>query len=84
MSTVLKQNWRRVLLGVGLICGGTITQYFLLNMTPYAIRTLHLPASTAMLGTISLGVGTIGALVGGRLGDIYGVKRSRLFRVSCC
>jgi MFS family permease len=76
MSTVLKQNWRRVLLGVGLICGGTITQYFLLNMTPYAIRTLHLPASTAMLGTISLGVvGTIGALVGGRLGDIYGVKR---------
>jgi MFS family permease len=76
ISTVLRQNWCGVLLGVGLICGGTITQYFLLNMTPYAIRTLHLPASTAMLGTISLGVvGAICALVGGRLGDLYGVKK---------
>ena len=28
---------------LAMVSGGTITQYFLLTMTPYAIRTLHLP-----------------------------------------
>lgn len=79
LAKVLQLNWHRVLLGVGLISGGTITQYFLINMTPYAIRTLHLSASAAMLGTVSLGIaGTIGALLGGRLGDRYGIKRVAL------
>ena len=55
LSTVLRSNWTRLLLGLALISGATITQYFLLTMTPYAIRTLHLPPSTAMLGTITLG-----------------------------
>ena len=63
LSTVLRSNWTRLLLGLGLISGATITQYFLLTMTPYAIRTLHLPPSTAMLGTMTLGViGCLGAL----------------------
>ena len=44
LSAVLRSNWRGVLLGLALISGGTITQYFLITMTPYAIRTLHLPA----------------------------------------
>ncbi len=56
LSTVLRTNWTRVLLGLALISGGTITQYFLIAMTPYAIRTLHLPASTAMLGSVTLGM----------------------------
>jgi hypothetical protein len=39
-------------------------------MTPYAIRTLDLPASSAMLGTITLGItGCLGALTGGVLAD---------------
>jgi MFS family permease len=75
VTTVLKRSWPAVLLGVGAVCGGTITQYFLINMTPYAIRTLHLKASAAMLGTVALGLaGAGGALVGGRLADRFGIK----------
>ena len=75
LSTVLRSNWTRLLLGLALISGATITQYFLSTMTPYAIRTLHLPPSTAMLGTMTLGViGCLGALAGGRLADRFGLR----------
>ena len=75
LSNVVRSNWTGLLLGLGLISGGTITQYFLLNMTPYAIRTLHLPDSTAMLGTVTLGIaGGAGALAGGLLADRWGIR----------
>ena len=75
LSAVLRSNWRGVLLGLALISGGTITQYFLITMTPYAIRTLHLPPSSAMLGAITLGItGCLGSLAGGVLGDRWGVR----------
>src|SRR5208283_2002366 len=75
LSTVVRSNWRRLLLALALISGGTITQYFLLVMTPYAIRTLHMPESSAMLGTVTLGVtGSIGALAGGLLADRWGIR----------
>ncbi len=75
ISVVLKENWVGVLVGVALIAGSTITQYFLINMAPYAIRTLHLPDAVAMLGAISVGLtGAAGALIGGFLGDRFGVK----------
>ena len=74
-ARVLRENWTGLLLGVALVSGGTITQYFLINMTPYAIRTLHLPDSTAMLGTVTLGVtGGLVALAGGLLADRFGVR----------
>jgi MFS family permease len=75
ISIVLKDYWFSVLLGVALIAGGTIMQYFLINMTPYAIRTLHLPDAAAMLGSISVGLtGAAGALIGGYLADRFGIK----------
>ncbi|HEY1888198.1 MAG TPA: MFS transporter [Roseiarcus sp.] len=75
LSSVIRSNWRSVLLGLALISGGTITQYFLITMTPYAIRTLHLPASSAMLGTITLGItGCLAALAGGALADRWGLR----------
>jgi MFS family permease len=75
LSAVIRSNWRGVLLGLALVSGGTITQYFLISMTPYAIRTLHLPASSAMLGTITLGItGCLGALAGGALADRWGLR----------
>jgi nitrate/nitrite transporter NarK len=44
-------------------------------MTHYAIRTLHLPASSAMLGAITLGItGCLGALAGGALADRWGAR----------
>ena len=75
LSAVIRSNWRGVLLGLALISGGTITQYFLITMTPYAIRTLHLPPSSAMLGAITLGItGCLGALAGGALADRWGIR----------
>jgi MFS family permease len=72
---VIRGNWRALLLGLGLVSGGTIAQYFLITMTPYAIRTLHLPESTAMLGTLVLGVtGGVGAVCGGMLADRVGAR----------
>ena len=44
-------------------------------MTPFAIRTLHLPPSTAMLGSVTLGItGCLGALAGGALADRWGIR----------
>ena len=75
LSTVIRSNWLGVLLSLAVISGGTITQYFLLTLTPYAIRTLHLPNSTAMLGAITLGItGCAGALAGGLLADRWGIR----------
>jgi predicted MFS family arabinose efflux permease len=63
------------LLGLAVISGGTITQYFLLTLTPYAIRTLHLPDSTARLGAVTLGItGCVGSLAGGLLADRWGIR----------
>ena len=75
LAAVIRSNWRGLLLGLALISGGTITQYFLITMTPYAIRTLHLPAWSAMLGAVTLGVtGCLGALAGGALADRWGLR----------
>jgi MFS family permease len=75
LSTVFGSNWPGLLLGLAFIAGGTITQYFLITMTPYAIRTLHLPDSSAMLGTVALGItGGLGALAGGTLADRWGIR----------
>jgi MFS family permease len=75
LSTVIRSNGLGVLLSLAVISGGTITQYFLLTLTPYAIRTLHLPDSTAMLGAVTLGItGCAGALAGGLLADRWGIR----------
>lgn len=76
LSTVLRTSWSRILLGLALISGATITQYFLIIMTPYAIRTLRLPPSVAMLGAVTLGItGALGALAGGEMADRWGLKK---------
>ena len=74
LSAVIRSNWRGVLLGLALISGGTITQYFLITMTPYAIRTLHLPASSAMLERSLQDHRLLGALTGGVLADRWGIR----------
>jgi MFS family permease len=44
VSIVVRSNWLGPLLGLALVSGSTITQYFPINMTPYRVRTLHLPS----------------------------------------
>ena len=75
LGEVIRSNWTGVVLSLAINCGGTVTQYFLLTLTPYAIRTLHLPDSAAMLGAVTLGItGCIGALAGGLLADRWGIR----------
>jgi MFS family permease len=58
-----------------LISGGTITQYFFIYMTTYAIQTLKLPATVALLVNLTIGIsGAVFALLGGVLGDRFGIK----------
>ena len=76
ISTVLRDQWVGMLLAIALIAGGTIMQYFLITLTPYAVRTLHLSDAAAMFGAIVLGVtGAIGSLIGGLLADRFGARR---------
>lgn len=65
----------RFLVAIAAVSGLTITVYFLLNLTPYAIRTLHLDPAVAMLATICTGVaGIVGSVYGGWLADKYGPR----------
>ena len=73
-STLAAQT-ARLLVAMSMISGLTITIYFLLNLTPYAIRTLHLDPAVAMLATVSTGVaGIAGSVYGGWLADKFGPR----------
>jgi MFS family permease len=67
--------WPQLLLTMGIISGGTISTYFLINMTSYAITELHLPAAVALAGPFIGGVaGAAGAVSGGIAADRIGLK----------
>lgn len=56
-----------------IIAGIAINQYFFSYMTTYAINTLHLPATIAMLAPVLLGAtGAVFAVCGGRIADRFG------------
>ncbi|WP_082078562.1 MFS transporter [Bradyrhizobium sp. LTSP849] len=75
LSDILANHWPKVLLCILLISGGTITQYFFLYTTTYAINTLHYSQSWSMATNFATFIsGTIFALVGGALADRYGLK----------
>lgn len=75
MAELFTKYWRGILLGIGLICGGTITQYFMLNMKTFATTSLKLSETAGFTGTLMLGItGMLGALAGGLAADRYGLK----------
>ena len=66
-------HWRIILLGVGLIAGGTISTYVFTYMTNFAQTTLHFSAATAFMMTASIGAaGFVSSLSGGALSDQMG------------
>lgn len=66
---------RPVVLGLLIIMCLTITTYIGNYMTTYALTTLKMPPSQAMLATLTQGVCTAtAALIGGRLADRFGWK----------
>ncbi|HUO12935.1 MAG TPA: MFS transporter [Caulobacteraceae bacterium] len=69
----LAGHWRIILLGLGLICGATISTYIFIYMTTYAQKTLHFDAGTAFVLTVAQGTaGFASSLAGGWLSDRFG------------
>jgi MFS transporter, MHS family, citrate/tricarballylate:H+ symporter len=66
-------HWRIILLGLGLITGGTISTYVFTFMTTYAQVTLHMGAPVAFWVTVVTGAaGLAASLAGGALSDRWG------------
>lgn len=75
LHEVLRDYSKPLVLGVLVIMCLTITTYIGNYMTTYALTTLKMPPSEAMLATLTQGVCTAAAaLIGGRLSDRFGRK----------
>ena len=75
LSDVLGMYWRKIVLCILAISGATVTQYFFIYATTYAITTLGYSPRVAMTVNMTIGaVGTVFALLGGVLADRFGVK----------
>ena len=74
LGALVHHHARPVLLGVLVICGGTVSTYVFTYMTTYAITTLHLSPTT---GTALSSMGYVAQLAGGVVGvwaSRFGVK----------
>jgi MFS family permease len=74
LSELVRHHARSVLLGVLVICGGTVSTYVFTYMTTYAITTLHL--SPAIGNALSM-MGYVAQIAGGVVGvwaDRFGRK----------
>ena len=76
LSDVVKRYWTQVVLCILVISGATITQYFFIYTTTYALTALGFSQAVAMASNLTLGfVGTGAAVAGGILADRFGLKR---------
>jgi MFS family permease len=76
----LSEHVKVIVLAVLLILGGTVSTYVSNYMTTYAIKTLHLPDTTALTATVVGGVALFaGALLGGWLADRFGRRGTMLW-----
>ncbi|HEY3799697.1 MAG TPA: MFS transporter [Caulobacteraceae bacterium] len=68
-------HWRIIVLGIGLIAGGTISTYVFVFMTTYAQHTLHMGVQISFWVTVVTGAaGFTASLLGGWLSDRFGRK----------
>lgn len=74
LRTLMTKHLALIVIGIFTIMGGTITNYIIGKyMTTYAMHTLHMPASIAMLASVVSGIVVFaGSLLGGWLSDKYG------------
>jgi MFS family permease len=79
LSITLRREWQLTVLGVLVISGITVTQYFFLYAITYTTAMLHYSQQIGM--TMNFVVGVVGmafALIGGMLIDKFGVTRLAL------
>jgi len=75
LSDVVRRHSVQILLCILVVSGVTITQYFFIYTTTYAITTLHYGAAIGMAANlIASSIGTCAALLGGLCADRWGVK----------
>nr|WP_318381706.1 MFS transporter [uncultured Enterobacter sp.] len=75
LRDVFKNYRGLILIGIFILSGSTITQYFLNYMTTYALNELEFAQGSAMASTILIGVCVVVfSLVGGWMADRYGRK----------
>ncbi|WP_431823417.1 MFS transporter [Burkholderia sp. F1] len=73
LHTLNASHRRPIAIGLMILLGSTITQYFLNYMTTFALTELHLPGSVAMLATFATGGSlAVFSLLGGWLSDKVG------------
>jgi len=70
-----RRHLRAVVLGVFIICGGTVSTYIFNYMNTYAITTLHLSPTVGTTLTLTGAVAAIGGLALGAWLDRFGRKR---------
>jgi MFS family permease len=75
LGELVRHHARPVVLGIFIICGGTISTYVFNYMTTYAITTLHLPATLATTLSLSGAVAQMGGVAMGVWADRFGRKR---------
>jgi predicted MFS family arabinose efflux permease len=76
LSITLRGEWQLTALGVLVVSGLTITQYFFLYVVTYATAILNYSQQIAMTITFAVGVvGMVFTLIGGALADRFGMTR---------
>jgi MFS family permease len=75
LRELTRDHSRTVVLGMLIICGGTVSTYVANFMTTYAITTLRLPATIATALTLTGSVAQIAGLACGVWADRFGRKR---------
>jgi MFS family permease len=75
LAHLARSHWPAVLLGIVIICGGTISTYVFNYMNTYAITTLHLSATIGTILTLTGSVAAIAGMAVGVWADRFGRKR---------
>jgi nitrate/nitrite transporter NarK len=79
LSTVMRFEWQLITLGILVVSGLTVTQYFFLYAATYAVAVLNYSPQMAMTVNFTVGaVGMVFTLVGGWLSDRLGAMRLAL------
>jgi hypothetical protein len=75
LSTLFEYDWKTIVLTIMVFTGVTVTQWFFIYGTTYAITTLGYSQGVGMSVTLVIGVaGMSFSLLGGLLADRYGLK----------
>ena len=73
LKEIFEHHQDLIIIGIFILSGSTITQYFLNYMTTYALTELRFSESFSMLSTFIVGIGVvIFALIGGYCADHFG------------